>query len=191
DPLYKQLQMDASAGSVSDAASRAAATQKALIAYGQVPDLNQAGGALGLNQGWFQSDVTPQAIAAANNNKLSYKQRMEDAYQQSLLALRQSLRARGAVRTGEAGYGQQQALNQYDQAKYDATNQLLDLLSGYQSSFAGAERARQQQLAQAQPDTVLPAQTVAPFYVGPVGSTAVKWAPRQKPGVNPVNPLGL
>lgn len=146
DPLYMQLRKDLAAQGVSDAASRAALTQRALVQFGQVPQFDALSG---LNPEWIGQDVndTTRRLAASNTESgLSVAARQRQAFEKQVREIRNSLAARGALRSGEAGHMLQEAQTGYDRAQYDTMQELVDFISGLQAGFAQAERARQGQL---------------------------------------------
>lgn len=170
DPLFLQMQKDLKAQGVSDAASRAAMTQRALIGFGQVPQFD---GLSGLNPEWLNQDVSEQTRQLAQQNTdagLSMAARQQKAFQDQLKAIRNALAARGALRSGEAGYAFQEAQIGFDQAKYDTTQQLIDFIAGLQAGFTQAEQGRQGQLGQGAQDAAgrVPTQPTAPTPAAPL-----------------------
>jgi hypothetical protein len=152
DPLYQQLRGDLGAQGIQDAAARAAQTQRALVLFGQVPQFD---GLAGLNPDWLNQDVSDQTRQLAQQNTdagLSLAARQSKAFNDQIRQIRNSLAARGALRSGEAGHQFQEAQHGFDQAKFDATQELIDFISGLQAGFAQSERARQGQLAQGAQD---------------------------------------
>ena len=148
DPVFSQLRSDLAALGVSDAASRAASTQRAIAQFGLVPDLN---GLQGLNASMLNEDITPEARALAQRNSeagLSITARQERQFQNALRQMRNALAARGALRSGEAGFQAQELQRDYDAARFDTTQQLVDFIAGLQAGFADRERQRQMQQSQ-------------------------------------------
>jgi hypothetical protein len=148
DPLYQQLQKDLGAQGIQDAAARAAQTQRALVLFGQVPQFD---GLSGVNPDWLNQDVNDQTRQLAEQNTqagLSLAARQSKAFNDQVRQIRNSLAARGALRSGEAGHQFQEAQHGFDQAKFDATQELIDFISGLQAGFAQSERGRQGQLSQ-------------------------------------------
>jgi hypothetical protein len=146
DPIFGQLKADLSAHGISDAASRAAATQRALIQFGAVPEFD---GLAGLNRGYLDSDVnqTTRQLAQKNTEAgFSVVARQQKRLSDNIRAIKNALAARGALRSGETGHQLQEAQRGHDEARYDATQQILDYISGAQQGFLAAERARLGQL---------------------------------------------
>lgn len=146
DPLYAQLKKDLAAQGVSDATARAAAIQRALIQFGQVPSFD---GLSGLNQDWLNQDVndTTRELAAKNTSAgLSIAARQKQAFDKQVRDIRNSLAARGALRSGETGHMLQEAQTGFDRTQYDTMQELLDFISGLQAGFAKSEKDRQGQL---------------------------------------------
>lgn len=176
DPLFLQLQKDLSAQGVSDAAQRAAMTRRALIQFGMVPGFDQLSG---VNADWLNADVDDQTRQLAQQNTaagLSIAARQQQAFKDQVRNIRGALAARGALRSGEQGHGLQQAQTEYDQAKFDSTQELMDFIGGLQAGFAQQERARQEQLRAGAGDA---AQRTQP--PGPVRSRTVAPAGRAAP----------
>lgn len=148
DPLFRQMRADLGAQGVQDAASRAAQTQRALVLFGQVPSFDALAG---LNPEWLNQDVTAQTRQLAQQNTdagLSLAARQQEQFKNQVREIRNALAARGALRSGESAHQLQQAQTGYDRAKFDATQELMDFISGLQAGFAQAERGRQSQLGQ-------------------------------------------
>lgn len=153
DPIFTQFQADLSAQGISDAAQRAAATQRALVQFGAVP--NFAGGNLGLSDqqlSFLQQDVTPRVRELAETSTeegLSIQARINEQNERNVRQIRNALAARGLLRSGELGHQLGEAQQAFTRAQFDARSQLLDYLSGVQAAFAESERMRQRELAQA------------------------------------------
>ncbi len=146
-PGFDQMMQDLKAQSVSDKASRDAAIQRSFINFGLGNfDLSKAAATTGI--GDLASVLDPTTLQVAANNKFSVQKRLEQSLADQKQADRVQLRQRGAVRSGEAGYAAQNTQRAYDTNEYDATQKLLDYLSGAQQGFAQAERARQMQMWQ-------------------------------------------
>lgn len=151
DPSVLAAQQAYSAGQISNAAQRAAATDRALIQYGSVPSFNGLG-LSGDQLGFLNQDVTPDIAALAQQNTaagLSTQARLQQAHDQAVLALQQHLAARGALSSGEDPYQMGLQQQSYTQAQSDAVNQLLDAISGFQNSYTQSQQQAQQQLIQA------------------------------------------
>lgn len=146
DPAYLQLQKDLGAQGVSDVASRNAAINRALIGFGQVPDMNAAGQSLGI-QG-LSDIVDPTTAALAQQNEFSTAKDLATAHTNAIRQIQQGLAARGGLRSGELGYQLGQEQHAYGQANNDATQKLLDYIGGVQSAFTTAQQQRQMQLDQ-------------------------------------------
>lgn len=149
DPLYKQTQADIAAARIGDQASLTAARQRALTEYGAVPTLTGNETTLVGNIAPDINDTVRQLAQQNTQAGLSTVGQLKTAYDQNIQALQASLAARGLLSSGETGYQLGQQNNQYQQAGYNALQQLLDTLSGYQSSYLTAEQAREQAIAAA------------------------------------------
>lgn len=149
DPAYNQFKLDLGAQGVSDAASRAAQTQRAFTLFGQVPDINTLPG---LNADFLNQDITPATRELAQKNTdagLSIIARQDKAFKDQVRAIKNALASRGALRSGEAAYSLQEAQLGRDQARFDTTDALSQLIAGLQQGFAEAQRQRAAQQAQA------------------------------------------
>jgi hypothetical protein len=117
--------------------------------------LSGAAQALGLQTTDLNGIIDPATQALAQKNTeagLSTEARLSKAHTDAMRAIKNSLAARGALRSGEAGYQLGNEQQAYTQAEYDSKQQLLDYLSSYQQGYLQAEQQRQQQLAQASSD---------------------------------------
>lgn len=146
-PGFDQMMADLKAQTVSDKASRDSAIRRSFINFGLDNfDLSKAAKTTGI--GDLGSVLDSQTLQLAANNKFSVQNRLEQALAQQKQANRVALRQRGGVRSGEAGYSAQQTQRAFDTDEYDATQKLLDYISGAQAGFAQAERERQMQMWQ-------------------------------------------
>lgn len=148
DPIFQQAQQFYNASLISDASQRNSAAQRALIAFGLVPSADQ----LGTGFDWLSQALNPQTQTLAQQNTqngLSIEARLGQAHDQATMALRNSLAARGALSSGDANYRLNLNEQGYAQSQQDALNKLLDSLSGYQSSYLGAQQSAEEALLNA------------------------------------------
>lgn len=146
DPSYQQFLADLQATSVSDRETLKAARQRALIQFGGHPTLNPTG----LGEG-FSGDITPEiwaAMAEADRSGVSTTARLQQAHQDALHQIRNSLLQRGMYFSGENAYNQGREAQQYRVAGYDATQKLIDYLMGVGSQYAQSEAERKRQKAE-------------------------------------------
>jgi len=146
--LMAPFRAQSGAQGVSDAASRAGATQRLVAQFGEVPDFSGSG----LNTSFLEQDITPETRALAERNTasgLSMRARLEREAADAKRAGINQLAARGALRSGETGYFLEQHQLQARQAQSDARTQLLDYLQGYQQAFVQAEQRRREAEQQA------------------------------------------
>lgn len=150
DPLYHQTAADVAASRISSQAQLSAARQRALVQYGATPASD-----LAANKG-LVGDVAPdingtvQQLAQQNTAAgLSTVGRLRQAYDENIRALQDSLAARGLLSSGETGYQLGKQNTQYQRSGYDALQQLLDLLAGYQGSYLTNDQSLRAQLAAA------------------------------------------
>lgn len=148
DAGYAQAKLDLGAQGVSDAASRAAMTQRALTLFGgPLPQFEQIPG---LNQEFLNQDVTPitRQLAQANTDAgLSIAARQAKAFKDQVRQIKNALASRGALRSGEAGHQLQNAQLGYDQAKFDSSDELMQFIGGLQAGYAEKQRLEKQLLA--------------------------------------------
>jgi hypothetical protein len=150
-PLYAAYQQQLAnlmAQSVADKASRDAALKRAVIAYGEAPDVATTASLLGLPAGDVGSIFDPLTRQMAEQNTasgLSTKARVQQAYNDTQKQTVDTLAARGALQSGDLGWYSNRNLTDYNRKQYDQLNQLLDYLNGVQQGYVTAERARQQQ----------------------------------------------
>lgn len=153
DPWFAQYKADLMAQSVSDKAGRDASIQQGLIRYGEVPDAFGAANAMGLSTKDLAGILTPEIreLAAKNTSSgMSVKARTAQTYDDTLRQVKNVLAARGGLQSGETGFQLGRADQDYTRTQYDQKNQLMDYIAGVQQGYNAAERARQQQLFQAQ-----------------------------------------
>jgi hypothetical protein len=148
DPLYQQGQMDLGAASAAAAAARQGGVRQAIIRsglFGSQDALRQALARFGQQ---YAGDVDQATLDQAAGNENSVAAQLRQALGQRNLATEDTLAARGILRSGQTGYELGENKRQYDQANYDAMNQLLDYLGGLYGGFAEGENARNAQRAQ-------------------------------------------
>lgn len=191
DPIFSQQRADLSAQGISDAAQRAAATQRALVQFGVVPDFEEAGGNLGLSDqqlSFLRQDVTPEVRELARESTeegLSVTGRIREQNERNIRQIRNALAARGMLRSGELGFQLGEAQQAFKRAQFGARNELLDYLGGVQAAYVEAERMRQRQLAEAA--RAVPVPEPSPVS-GPVTSPVQEPAPTPTPTYGPQDP---
>jgi hypothetical protein len=143
DPFWKQFNTDLSAQGISDEAGAKAATQRAIIGFGEAPaDLT------GQAAQWI--DPTTRQLAAANTQAgTSQLARVNKFNADAIRRIKNSLAARGALRSGELGFQMNENQQQYTNAQYDQRTALTDTLSGIQAGLAAAQRQAAAQKANA------------------------------------------
>lgn len=155
DPLLMQEKADLSAEGIQSATERQAATQRALINFGDIPDFSSAIGGLGLdpNSPMYRmlfgdvNEMTRKAAQDMTNSHLSTNWNLQHAHESNLNDLIDKLAARGSFRSGAAISGVGQENQNYTGAQFNARRDLLDYLTGVQSAFTQSEQARQAKLA--------------------------------------------
>lgn len=149
DPAYLQLKGDLSAGGISDVASRNAALQRAVSQFGVVPDFSSID--LGALPSDINSIIDPATRALADSNNtggISTEFRLDQAHQDAVRNITNALAAKGSLHSGEAGFQLGRENQAYGQAQNDATQKLLDYLSGVQAAYASNEQQRATALGQ-------------------------------------------
>lgn len=191
DAILGQQRAQSQAESVADLASRNAAINRDYIRAGYgLGNLN------GLDPS-LRNVISEASQTAAAGNQFSTAQRIAKAYADQQVADRVSLRQRGGVRSGEQGYLAQRTLTAKETGDYDALNNLLDSILGYNNQYVSAERTRQQrsfeamlqalmnqlELLRGQPASVAAAQTSPTGYATAYSPGApVTWLPKYQPG---------
>src|SRR5215471_16757964 len=122
---YQAAAAAAKAAEHQGAINRRAAIRQALIRYG---------GATNWTDTYKDIDQATRDLAA--QNQTSTLAGLQRGLATSQMDLRRGLAARGMLQSGDLGYGEDQLNTQYAQARYDAANQLGDLLSGYVGTYS-------------------------------------------------------
>lgn len=156
DPIYRQQQGDLSAQGIASAQDLKGGTARALINFGEVPDLMASIKGLGLdpNSPMFKmlfanvDEATRQGARDMTSAGLSTTARLDREHQTSLGTLMDQLAARGVVRSGATTSGSNLEGQRYGAAQFDARKNLLDYLSGLQTAYTQSENARQASLTQ-------------------------------------------
>lgn len=126
------------------AAARRAALQKLAIQFGGLPQ--------GLQDTY--GDIDAGTLELAQKNEYSDTKRLQRSYAEGIEAFKRALAARGALQSGETGYGLSQADLSRGEREYDLSNQFANAAQGVVNDYVGVEssvRAREAGiLAQAQ-----------------------------------------
>jgi hypothetical protein len=145
DPILQQTLADLQAGGISDRSQADTLSQRALVQFGEVPALEGLDAKLA-GPDFARIAGMARPLAEANTQSgMSVVARMEKLRKDNVRAIKNALAARGALRSGEAGYQLGEEQTRYGQAQYDARAQLVDLLSGIEAGYANAQRQRQGQ----------------------------------------------
>ena len=148
DPNYLAWQTN-SVKNLSDAATARQAAIRALVEqYGGLPS--------GFTDKY--GDLTSADLSLASQNPYSTEADLKRAYGQNVEAMRKALAARGALHSGDLGYGQGQLDTQYGQQQYDAAQQFAQQLQAaigaYTDSQAQDRTAQEAAIAQAYQDII-------------------------------------
>lgn len=84
-------------------------------------------------------DLTSGDLALAASNPYSTRANLARDYHTNVESMRKALAARGALHSGDLGYGQNQLDTQYGQQQYDAGQQFAQALQGAISSYTDAQ----------------------------------------------------
>lgn len=146
-PLTAQL----GAEGISDAASRDAALTRGIVQFGE--PLTLEGAAQTFGQGFVDESglggLLPEAnrLAQANTDSgMSYTARSKQAMEKAVQQIRDSLAARGLLRSSALGNELQGQQREFETSQYDARQQLADYAAGLQQAFVQSQRSRQSQL---------------------------------------------
>ncbi len=134
DPTYLGTLAQISAAGDAAGRERAMAVRRAIAQFGGAP------------AGWSSGfgDVDEAALAAARSNPNSTLAQLEKVRSTSRADLAAALGARGMLHSGALTGGEQAIQSRYEGAQQEATQRLLDALSGYEGSYA--EGVRQSEL---------------------------------------------
>ncbi|MFA5052983.1 MAG: hypothetical protein WC565_02925 [Parcubacteria group bacterium] len=152
DPIYQQAIANAQAQAIADKTSRDTAMRRSLIDFGQTLDPAAIAAQLGITAADAAEIMNAQTNQLAQANTAagtSMAAQLQKAYRDAQRGLVNALASRGMLRSGDTGYGLQKEGLADVQRQYAARRQLLDYLTGSQSGYTEAERARQLALAQA------------------------------------------
>lgn len=127
DPNYQSLIAQTQAG-VAQAASRRKAALKTL--------LSQYGGQFG---GDLYGDISESDKLLALENPFSAVKQLQSAFQTGTRDMKNSLRARGGLRSGELGYGQGQMEQAQGQAEYETAQQFMQAMADAINQYQGTE----------------------------------------------------
>src|SRR5262249_22041314 len=123
---YMAWKLGAAQSADEAAAQRTAALRSLAVRYGGLP----AG---------FQDpygDITPEYLGISQQNPLSETARLERDYGQSRTDYERGLAARGALQSGDLGYGLDRLQTQHAQDLYDLANQFTGEAQGYVNQYA-------------------------------------------------------
>jgi hypothetical protein len=135
------MNADLAAQVIASAGQRTAATRRGVIQFGISPQFS--GSDLALIPPTYGQDVDQATLDAARGNTFSTTARLSKAHADALQSIKGALAARGLLHSGELGYQTGREENNFETGTYDATQRLLDYLSGVQGSYATGEQQRQ------------------------------------------------
>lgn len=191
--LLAPLQAEAAGMSKADAAALRAAQQRAVIQFGS----SLEGADPGLVGAGFGKAIDQRTLGLAQKNTaagLSISSRLGTAHQDAVNQIRNTLAARGLLRSGETGYQLGREQTAYTQSQYDSRQKILDYLAGIQSAFQTAEQQRQWALAMqaAQSAQSMPFYPPPqPVYGPPPPGYQQPQAPQPQQASNPLISAGL
>ena len=136
DPGFQSFKSGSDFALSSAAAQRRAALRALIMQYGGIGGLSDRYG-----------DIDQATLAAARNNPYSQEAQAQRTYAQGVEAFKRSLAARGALQSGDLGYGLDQLDYNKGQSEYDLAQQFGSQAQGYVNDYAGIEASQLQQLA--------------------------------------------
>lgn len=148
DPAYLAW-ANAHPGVVAGAgAQRAAALRALAMQYGGIPTGFQD----------TYGDLTPEDIAAAQSNPYSDMHMLQQQYDQNVEQMKKGLAARGALHSGDLGYGQGQLDTQLGQSQYNLGNQFgsnfQNAIQNYLDALTNDRTAQGAAIGQAYQDVI-------------------------------------
>lgn len=138
DPGYQTAKAGADLSLSNAAAQRRAALRQLVLNYGGMGGLQDPYG-----------DVDQATLDAASNNPYSQLKQLSRNYDQSVEAFKRQLAARGALQSGDLGYGIGQLDYGRGQSEYDLGQQMLSGAQGAVNTYKGTESGYYNTLAQA------------------------------------------
>lgn len=138
DPGYLAARNAAQLAERNASAMRRQQLRDAIIRYGGIGSFKDVYG-----------DLDPSTLDLASKNSNSILAQMASNYGLSEHQFRAQLAARGALQSGELGYGQDQLDKSYAQQRYDAANNLGTDTANALNSYTGVLSQNAQSLAQA------------------------------------------
>jgi len=139
DPAYLAAQAAAEKAKGDAAATRKQSLQQALIQYGGLP--------ANFNDQYGDIDQATKDLAAGN--QFSVLANLAKNYAQSTDQFKRGLAARGALQSGDLGYGLDQLEQGYGQQKYDAANQFGSQINNVLGQYNGVINGNAQAMASA------------------------------------------
>ena len=141
DPGYQQFIVNQKGERQADLSGFGTDAARAFIQFGEMPTFSAAD--MALFKDLPQLDAGTGQLAQANTDAgLSTLARLKQAFQDAVRNDTNQLGGRGIYRSGETGFQLGREQTAYARSQYDARQALLDFLSGRESSFTAAERAR-------------------------------------------------
>jgi hypothetical protein len=148
DPILGQTLAGYNSQGVQNQAQLTAQQQRALIQFGKVPSINLSA---------YGASIDPTTAQLADQNTAagtSTVANLQRAYQQAQQGSDASLAARGILHSGAYGQHAAENLQGYNQAGYQANQQLMDYLQGIYSGYLQQQQNLQSQGAQATNDAL-------------------------------------
>jgi hypothetical protein len=128
DPSLMSAIAQIAASGAASGREKMMASRRAVTQFGEVP----TGAPIG--------DIDEATRLAAGSNPLSTVRQLEESRGRNRADLAAALAGRGMLQSGALVGGEQQIQTGYERARGTATQQLLDALSGYETSHAQAQR---------------------------------------------------
>lgn len=128
DPSYMSYMNNAHASIANAASTRRAALRALVVQYGGLPT--------GLDR---YGDLDPGTLSLAEGNQNSDLARLDNEFGQNTEAFKRQLAARGALQSGDLGYGLDQINQQRSAAEYDQGNQFAEAFRRAIGDYSNAE----------------------------------------------------
>jgi len=143
DPTYQAFKHGQEADHIRDLGYRNSQVIEQLIKFGGDPSLLLGPQGSGLSE----YGITPEQIAAAQNNPNSTTNQLAFGHKKNIQDLQDALAARGIIRSGGLVSGLNLEQKNYAAAQAKERQDALDFIAGLQKAFADAEGKRATDLA--------------------------------------------
>ncbi len=164
DPTYQMFQANKAKGLADAAAMRREGIRQLVLQYGGIGGLKDSYG-----------DVDPGTLDLASKNEFSQTKRVDKNYLEGVEAFKRALAGRGALQSGDLGYGLDQADFQKGQSLYDLGTQTTSAAQKLVNEYVGNENSWRMQEANA---VMAALQNIARWWNPPSGGGGQRTAPQ-------------